>query len=145
MPRSVARTLLTSGIVAALVAAWFVQPSAQKRTASTVEPFQIGLTVVVPGNQENAVGTTTFNVPAGRRLNLKFMTVNHGFTALIEVDTTVSGVPVTHYRVTSAQHPTDRSFDVWADDTGPVTVRVTMNSLNSPPITWSISVSGELY
>ena len=99
----------------------------------------------MPGNQQSAVGTATFNVPAGKRLNLKFLTVNHGFTALIEIDTTVGGVPVTHYRVTSAHHPTDRALDVWADDTAPVTVRVTMGSANSEPIPWSISVSGELY
>lgn len=143
--RTIPRTLITLGIVAAVIPAWFAQPSAQKRTSSTVEPFQTGLTVVVPGNQENAVGTTTFNVPAGKRLNLKFLTVNHGFTALIEVDTTVGGVPVTHYRLASAQHPTDRPLDLWADDTAPVTVRVTMNSVNSPPITWNVSVSGEVY
>ena len=145
MSRSLLKTLATPVIVAVAVAVWLVQPSAQKRTSTTVEPFQIGLPVVVPGNQQSAVGTATFNVPAGKRLNLKFMTSNQGFTTLIEIDTVVGGQTVTHYRLTSAQYAWDRPLDLWADDTGPVIIRVPMNTLDSPPITWNISLSGELY
>jgi hypothetical protein len=72
------------------------------------------------------------------------LTVNHGFTARIEIDTTLNGVTVTHYRLTSPSD-FDRPLDVWADDTAPVTVRVIMSSLTSPPINWNTSLSGELY
>ena len=48
MSRTFLRTFATAVVVAAIIAAWFVQPLAQKRTSSTVEPFQTSLSVLGP-------------------------------------------------------------------------------------------------
>jgi hypothetical protein len=65
MTRSALKGAVVSVLVMTIAAVWLARPSAQKRTTSTVDPFQTALTIVVPPNNQEAVGSASFQVPAG--------------------------------------------------------------------------------
>lgn len=153
------RRLVPAGFIAILLllllTPWRIQPQAARPTdgGGTVTPFQAEVTV---NAQADTAQTTwaTLTVPAGKKLNLRYVSANCNGSNLgaVKVQTTVNGVTTTYH----VQHPVvwngqvygylDKLIDLWADDAAPVTVGGNL-IVSQPPLTVSctIAVSGQLY
>jgi hypothetical protein len=145
MTRSALKGAVVSVLAVTIAAGWLARPSAQKRTtSSTVEPFHTGLTIVVPPNTETATGSGSFQVPAGKRLNLRQITFEHTILAGVQIETAINGETVTHYVANRFEQA--YPLYLWADDTGAVTVRISYSTTSNPLAqTWHVSLTGELY
>ena len=112
-----------------------------------LQPFQISLTVPLPDNDPNGMGEASFAVPAGKRLNLRFLTYQsqpHVGRIEGQIVTSVGGNTVAHF-FGGGSSGWERPLDLLSDDTGPVTVRVVLNTSNVSGYVYTVTLSGVLF
>ena len=150
------RSLLPiAAATAVLLVMLSVASSAQKNRTPTpaIEPFQKVLTFILTSGQAVAQGSETFTVPAGRILKLRsiasktdsvFSGTPNSVVGIInsEIETFVSGAAAIH-PLSNASSPL--LADLWADDSGTVTVRLWRNTINLDSATVWVVLSGDLY
>ena len=138
-------------VLSFVVGAWWLRPvEAARPTTAGVTPFQVELVMdVVPSG---GPATTSFVVPPGKLLNLRFLT-SRALTAsenprFIRIQTTVNGDAATHgffaFPPSGSASPAwlDRSIDLWADESSLVVVTVDANVTSISQVV--VTLSGEL-
>jgi hypothetical protein len=160
-PRFRTLSLLVLGLFAVATVTSLAQNKAQHKAdkpgpAFVMEPFQTALSVTLSVDTvDGREGEGSFTVPAGRRLNLRYLTSRLVQTfsnrpseiaypvVVFEIDTSVGGAAhVTHYVLGPAL-----ALSLWGDDSAPITIRVRYPSGGPSTLsaTFQYSISGDLY
>jgi hypothetical protein len=156
-PRMQTLSLLVLGLVAvATVRSQAENKSDNKgekpRAAVVMEPFQTAVTITLPVNSPTGIGEgeASFTVPAGRRLNLRYVgakftyvpasgaATRFEYPPIAEIETSVGGAFVTHY-------VSNGLVTLWGDDSAPITIRVSAGTGGAASATVQYSISGDLY